>query len=345
MNSPHSRLAFLWRPTFLAWAFFSGECLALAMSLAPGVEGDRAIWFGLNSLLVQWIIAISLLITRALSRSIERMGEKGIARSCLVILVLSTALTLGLFWAVTPPSLRPVHDSPGFLLASACILALLYGLMAVGMLENHLRLRRMAVHSTQSQLQALQARIRPHFLFNTLNSAVALAHTDPERTEALLMDLSDLFRMALSDAATIKLGEELELCRRYIAIEQARFGERLQLDWQIDHAPLQALVPPLCLQPLLENAVHHGVERLAGTTPISLTVTTGATGLLQIDISNPVPDPPMQSPPRRGHGVGLEAVRARLAAFDPHARLDAELRDGRFIARLRLPVRDQVTTR
>jgi two-component system sensor histidine kinase AlgZ len=174
-----------------------------------------------------------------------------------------------------------------------------------------LRHRSQLPADTTARLAELQSRIRPHFLFNTLNSALSLVRRDPDRAEALLEDLSELFRSALADGATVvSLGEEIELARRYLAIEQIRFGDRLNLVWQLDPAADVARVPPLLLQPLVENAVRHGIEPQAagGTVRISTRVKRGQ---VRVSIVNTLPDGP-GLPVAAGHGIALQNVRDRL---------------------------------
>jgi two-component system sensor histidine kinase AlgZ len=161
-----------------------------------------------------------------------------------------------------------------------------------------------------ARLAELQSRIRPHFLFNTLNSAIALVRVDPSRAEAVLEDLAELFRVALSDSdpqAVATLAEEVELARRYLAIEQVRFGERLQLRWQIDPDADLARLPPMLLQPLVENAVRHGIEPSAqgGTVRVRTRVRHGRA---EITVVNSVPS----EASRPGHGIGQNNVRERL---------------------------------
>ena len=124
-----------------------------------------------------------------------------------------------------------------------------------------LHLRAYSPALAEARLQALQARIRPHFLFNSLNAVLALIRSDPRRAERTLEDLADLFRALMSDGRSlVRLADEISLVERYAAIEQLRLGERLRMSWDLDQAPVDALLPPLVLQPLLENAVYHGVE-------------------------------------------------------------------------------------
>ena len=128
---------------------------------------------------------------------------------------------------------------------------------------------------TEARLQALQARIRPHFLFNSLNAVLSLIRRDPKRAELALEDLADLFRVLMSDGRKfVRLADEIAVLERYASIEQLRLGERLRVAWDIDNAPQDALLPPLVLQPLLENAVYHGVE--PGTEAGEVLVQIGA---------------------------------------------------------------------
>lgn len=342
MTTPNPLL----QPTFLIWCIFCGESLALAMALAPGLDGNRAIWFGLHSLFVQWVIAMTLMIIHLLRRPFSKLSDSSHARACLCILLIATAVTVCLFWWVFPAELRLSSNSLGQRLAASCTIALLFGLLGMGMLQNHLRLQRLAIQSVQARLQALQARIKPHFLFNTLNSAVALVRSQPSRAENVLLDLADLFRTALSETDAISLNHEIELCQRYVAIEQERFGDRLVVEWDLPCRLPNASVPPLCLQPLLENAIHHGVEPSTDQVTVKVSIINTENEALSISVTNPLPhDQPIRPTRHAGHQLGLEAVHIRLSARDPDARLTTFKQDGQFTARLHIPLRDQVTTR
>jgi two-component system sensor histidine kinase AlgZ len=187
---------------------------------------------------------------------------------------------------------------------------------------------------TAARLAELQARIRPHFLFNSLNSAIALVREDPGRAEHLLEDLSELFRHVLvskTDSAT--LAEEVQVARHYLDIEQVRFGERLRVEWSIDPAAGKAKVPALFLQPLVENAVKHGVEPSA--TGADVKVTTQRRGsTVVIKVTNTVP----AGQGRPGHGVALENVRDRLRLLhDVQAQFQTALIDGLYQVRMEVP--------
>jgi len=191
--------------------------------------------------------------------------------------------------------------------------------------------------ATTAQLTELQARIRPHFLFNTLNSAIALIRSEPRKAERVLEDLSELFRAALAERnATSTLGEEIELARRYLAIEQVRFEQRLRVHWQIDPALNGLGLPALILQPLVENAVKHGVEpRSSGADITVLTQRRGA--MAHIRVSNTWQGEESE----KGHGIALRNVRDRLALlYDVECDFKAGVKDGQYQVRIEVPWAD-----
>ena len=192
--------------------------------------------------------------------------------------------------------------------------------------------------ATTAKLAELQSRIRPHFLFNTLNSAIALVRQEPARAEALLEDLSDLFRAALAEhGESVTLAQEIELAKNYLSIEQVRFGDRLQVQWQLDPAANLAKLPPLLLQPLVENAVHHGVEPSPqGANIVISTKRAGSKVIVQI--TNTLP-PVRSTSSTAGSGMALNNVRERLRLLhDLESAFRTELKDGLFNVRIELPV-------
>ncbi len=188
--------------------------------------------------------------------------------------------------------------------------------------------------ATTARLTELQARIRPHFLFNTLNTAIALVRDEPDRAEAILEDLAELFRHALAEqGASATLAQEIALARHYLQIEQARFGERLRVQWQLDEAAEGARLPPLLLQPLLENAVKHGVEPSDSGAEIRI-ATQRRGDLAVIKVSNTVPAGQGAS----GHGLALANVRDRIGLLhDLHGSFRAGLVDGVYQVRIEVP--------
>ncbi len=190
--------------------------------------------------------------------------------------------------------------------------------------------------ATTARLAELQARIRPHFLFNTLNSAIALVRAEPRQAERLLEDLSDLFRYALAEQSqSVTLADEIALAQRYLAIEQVRFGERIQVEWSLDDKAAGARLPPLLLQPLVENAVKHGVEPSASGARIRVSTQRRGSSVV-IKVSNTVASSGEKSP---GHGLALNNVRERLGLLhDVQGRFQYGLKDGVFQVRIEVPL-------
>ncbi len=192
--------------------------------------------------------------------------------------------------------------------------------------------------ATTARLSELQSRIRPHFLFNTLNSAIALVRAEPAKAETLLEDLSDLFRHALMEQSdSVTLDDEIVLAQRYLAIEQVRFGDRLQVEWSLDPKAGSARLPPLLLQPLVENAVKHGVEPSSTGALIKIT-TQRRSSTVVIKVTNTV-SPADGKRQTRGTGVALNNVRDRLSLLhDVQGQFQSALKDGVFQARIEVPV-------
>ena len=209
--------------------------------------------------------------------------------------------------------------------------AAFFGVLAAGSLLYyfHLRAKAFSPAVTEARLQALTARIRPHFLFNSLNAVLSLIRSEPRRAETALEELADLFRALMRDHRDLlPLADEIALCRQYLDLEKLRLGERLNVEWEIVDVPDDIKVPPLMLQPLLENAVYHGIEPSGepGTVRIRFARSRDE---LHIDLSNPCRG---EKSAQSGNQMALANIRERLALFyDLEARLETrsvELPDG-----------------
>ncbi|VTU35281.1 Sensor histidine kinase YehU [Variovorax sp. PBL-E5] len=221
-------------------------------------------------------------------------------------------------------------------LASALAGALFAGVAVTALV---LRARGRTPAATTARLEELQSRIRPHFLFNTLNSAIALVREEPAKAEAMLEDLSELFRQALADPGeSVTLADEIGLAERYLAIEQVRFGERLRIRWDLDAAASDARLPPLLLQPLVENAVKHGVEPSPDGARVRIR-TQRRGGMVVIEVVNSLP--PLRwadAPLPRGHGIALANVRDRLRLLhDVQAQFSAGMDQKNYRVRIAIP--------
>ena len=187
-----------------------------------------------------------------------------------------------------------------------------------------------------ARVHALQARIRPHFLFNSMNTIAALTRSNPRRAEQAVQDLADLFRAALSDKRdTITLAEEFAVARTYQRMEQLRLGQRLQVEWHTEALPANALVPGLMIQPLLENAIYHGIEPRAEGGLVTITGEVSA-GLITLVVRNPLdPSPGM----REGNRLALANIRERLALmYGERALMKSGRFDAEYIVTLRFPL-------
>lgn len=188
-----------------------------------------------------------------------------------------------------------------------------------------------------ARIQALQARIRPHFLFNSMNSIASLIAINPQQAEDAVLDLCSLFRATLNHQQTlIPLTEELALCKRYLNIEALRLGKRLQLDWQANEIDPNIMIPPLSLQPLFENAVYHGIQPRTEGGTISFKMETKP-GTIFILISNPFDASKEQI--HQGNHIALDNIRSRLQAImGEQAVLKTSQLDGTFTVTLRIPL-------
>ncbi|KAF1721173.1 histidine kinase [Pseudoxanthomonas japonensis] len=331
-----SPLDTLWQARTLVWVLLAGEALAAILAIAPGREGDRLTYFGVASLAIQWIVLTSLGLLYLLRGALSRATPPLIAQVGLGALLASTWLVLLAGW-LTLRDLVPLPEG-GWLTLSLRItaIALIMGGLGLGAFQAQWRARQLAVAAEHAKLQALQARIQPHFLFNTLNTGISLLHAKPDLAEQLLLDLSDLFRAALSQRESLRLEEDLSLARRYLEIEQLRLGDRLRLTWDIP-AELPALqVPTLSIQPLAENAIRHGIEPSTTGGDVGIRIGT-VDGALQIAVSNTLP--PASARAASGHQVGLSSVRARIhAATQGRGSVDTRIVDGLYTATIRLPL-------
>ncbi|MEO8674541.1 MAG: histidine kinase [Casimicrobiaceae bacterium] len=217
---------------------------------------------------------------------------------------------------------------------------LFLGLLLCGALLYYFRLRAKALSPAvaEARLQALQARIRPHFLFNSITAVLSLVRSDPRQAETALEDMADLFRVLMRDNRDLTpLADEVELCRQYLALEKLRLGERLQVEWHLNSMPGDALVPPLVLQPLLENAVYHGIEPSSTPGVVSINIFFKS-GDVHAILRNPY-----QADGGRHHGgnkMAIANVRERLALhFDAEGSLESKVVGNAYEVHLRMPYR------
>ena len=296
--------------------------LFAAPNLAQGLDGFVQAAAFLEPLLFVELLAFFLL-SRVLSRVPYWTG-------CATVVVLGAAIAWLYHRAVLAIASVPL---PG--VTRTVVLAALAAAFVLAYFRLHTKAFSPAL--AEARLQALQARIRPHFLFNSLNAVLSLIRRDPKRAERALEDLSDLFRTLMADARHfVRLEEELELLERYADIEQLRLGERLRITWELDAAPSDALLPPMVLQPLLENAVYHGVEPGTGTGEVLVRIERRGERV-HATIENPHLEAGNQ---RAGNRMALDNIRERLALFfDAEASIATQTANGRYRVDIEIPYR------
>ena len=327
----------LWQAGAIVWVLLAGEGLAAMLTLAAETPGGRWIRFGVTSLLVQWVALLTLGMLYVMRERLRGWRPLAIAWLALALLVINSTGVVALGWQLMRDVWVESGANRGDVLVRTTLIALIVGLLALAAFQNHWHARQLAVRAKQAELAALQARVRPHFLFNTLNTGAALVHHRPDDAEQLLLDLADLFRAALSGPRVIPLHEEIALVKRYLEIEGLRFGERLRVRWALPD-PIPAVdVPSLSLQPLVENAIRHGIERIPGGGEVTIAVTREGE-MVRVVVDNPMPADAGTSA-NTGHNVGLAATSARIEAHTGGlGTVEANARDGRFIATVTLPM-------
>jgi two-component system, LytTR family, sensor kinase len=326
------RDALLWTAAVAGWWLLNGLAAASQFHVIRGIRGDPHFWtesmrLGLSSaaLMVPPAIA-AVFLTEIFPLERRRLGRR-LAIHMAVALVVPVYRTLALV------SLNPVVGWHTDLPPTGQFLAATYGSnlfvywMTVGVVhaiyyarrarERERVEERLRSELAESQLQALRARLDPHFLFNALNTVSALIHPQPDRAERVVVRLSELLRRALESGSEqeVPLREELDFVRSYLEIEQARFEDRLRVRWAVDDDVLDALVPPLLLQPLVENAVRHGLAPRASPGYVEISARRQGGRLLLSVRDDGIGVVDRGRTGRAGGGFGLTSTRERLAAL------------------------------
>ncbi|WP_404810664.1 sensor histidine kinase [Marinobacter alkaliphilus] len=314
----------------------TSELFVLVLSI---VQAERG-WidwnyFGLLSLFVQWTTLTSAALICLLRPWLAQMS---VARATLaiVVIVLLDVLAFSLF------ADNVLHPQPGVALWQGIAKKLLVALLIVLMVLRYFYLQDQWQQQREAEMQArltsLQARIQPHFLFNSMNTIASLIASNPEQAEEAVLDLSELFRASLrTDDQLVPLSRELELCQRYLAIEALRLGDRLKLDWDIQPGLEQQAIPPLTLQPLVENAIYHGIQPRpeGGTVRIEV---YGKGHFVYLMVQNPKPESSNRQ--HQGNQVALVNIQARpQALFGEPAVLKHSHQHNIYTVTLRLPAR------
>jgi two-component system sensor histidine kinase AlgZ len=319
-----------------------GEAFALILALAPGRSEDPLVYFGLASFLVQWALIGTLCVAYALREPLSRAPLR-LAIWALPAILVAAAGAVGAGVAGWS-SLGGHHDDFSAYVLQFMGIALVAGVVGTTLLIALMDLQEQRVRAEQAESDALRARVRPHFLFNTLNTAIGLVKKSPDQAEDVLLALSDLFRASLAGHREWGITDEIAITRSYLAIEQARLNARLTVEWR-GEPPRDRRIPTLLLQSLVENAIQHGIEPLREGGVITIEFAADGQDLV-IRVSNPVSTAPPKERIHRGHRIGLAATEERLARLQPiPGRLLIERGSDHFVAAAVLPAPPQATTR
>ncbi|MFY8273107.1 sensor histidine kinase [Pseudoalteromonas sp. SSDWG2] len=331
-SPPYSLLSTLCQTRGVLSAVVVAQVLALIITLSEYDYSQFWLVLGQTSLLVQFITSVSIAILYVLNRLKPQLSETIQAVSFVLTLVVVTFLTTSYI------SYLSVLDDPisyWFVVKSCAISVLVTTLFVqfMAMVNEHANAH---YAYTQAQLDALQARIKPHFLFNTLNTVAELAHQDPNAAEESALALASLSRAAINAGQDSTLEQEVILAKRYISLEQWRFGERLLVDWQLPETLPQAALPCLTLQPLLENAVQYSVQGENQQSQITVQMVAtqkSVTIVVENTIGSAISD-------KQGNGIALGNIAQRLKLkFADAAQLTTRKYDGQFRVKLVVPRR------
>ena len=304
----------------------NGAALIVAFAREQRLHALIDEWIALTSYVEPYLLAELAVLALLAPRLVRLPYKYGVAAIFAITVLIGIALhyTMGRLLPGTGSLARELT----FALAGTAALLFYF----------HLRIKALSPAITEARLQALQARIRPHFLFNSINAVLSLIRSEPQRAEAALEDMADLFRVLMRDNRELTpLADEVTLCGQYLDLEKLRLGERLVVDWNVKSMPGDALVPPLVLQPLLENAVYHGVEPAStpGTVSINLFLSRGEVHAI---LKNPIPANGRRH--QTGNKMALDNVRERLALhFDAEASLESRIAKDVYEVHIRMPYR------
>ena len=327
-------------PTLFA-VMVVAELVVVVLALAPA-RPLREVFaeLGLATVFVQWLALLNAVVLCSMRDTFARWSARASFAVAWLLAVVTTALGSAVVHAMDQALGLRLLDGHGglwrFVLANAAICALIAAAL-LRYLYVRERWQERVRAAAKAQVDALQARIRPHFLFNSMNTIASLIRARPREAERTVEDLSDLFRAALgTHEGMATLGEELDLVGHYLRIEGLRLGDRLRVELDVDTLPRDLPLPTLLLQPLVENAIYHGIQRLPDGGTLSI-VGMRDGNAIEIVFRNPYPD----REARPGNAHALANVRARIEYhFGARGALLIEPAGSEFVVRVRLPARD-----
>ena len=319
------------------------ELLALVFSLAlPASPAGRLSDLAVYSMFIQWL-ALACVATLCLSRAfLNRFNDIWAATWSYLLTLAVIFLVAELCWRVSHlfPAGVDFHTAGHGMFVFRCL--------GIGAIVSALALRYFYVQhqwrkriklESEARFQALQSRIRPHFLFNCMNTIASLTRSDARLAEESVEDLADLFRASLQESQHLcRLEDEIDLCKRYLRIEKHRLGDRLSVEWDIDGLPMRSRIPTLSLQPILENAIYHGIEPMADGGTIEIRA-ENTEDYYRLHIKNPLSGEASTETLRDGNQLAQDNVRQRLeACFEGKASLQISASPDEYLVSLEIPI-------
>lgn len=318
-----------------------GELVAVLLTIARGGSFNNAlVYLAFTSLFIQTVALLDACILCYGRRWLARLQPVSLFVVIYLLLQVVTLIVTEIYIWMATTYIYNVPVSPKI------HLTVLFQHMTMSMIISAITMRyfyirhqwrQRVVAENQARIQALTARIRPHFLFNSMNTIASLVHDQPDQAESAILDLADLFRSTLADPGQITIREELHVTRQYLTMEQLRLGERLQVVWDIPEVALDYLVPALSIQPLVENAIYHGVEPIpeGGTIHVSVILTEHRLDLL---VTNPVREQNREQKHHKGNKIAVENIRQRLQLFYEHATLESKASQDQYTVIMHMPI-------
>ncbi len=328
------------RPAVVFSLMVLAQLVVLVMWLSPGGANDNFRQLGISSVFGQWVVLLCAVSLCKLRGALER-------RPVIIGLLMAYALILAIVALATLAAVSAdrfaglgLTNTAVMVSHSVQVHVLIAALVAAAALRYYYiqqQWRAGVQAQSDAQIRALQARIRPHFLFNSMNTIASLIRTRPKVAEEAVLNLCDLFRAALANAADDStLGQELTLCQRYMEIEQLRLGDRLKVTWDIDSLPNRQPLPSLILQPLVENAIYHGIQPLSEGGEVKI-VGWQSNGYWFVSIDNPKATQPASY--GEGNQIALDNIRQRLAhRYFGNAKLQIQSTESRFLVTVQVPM-------
>ena len=335
-------------PSAILIVVLLAELIAIALTLArQSGWGQFFADLAKTSLMMVWTALSVAAVLCALRERVNRLDTQRANLACFAIVLIIVALVSeGVFWlgrylegAAAGDVYAWFPTDRWYFLSRNLVLATIVTALGLRYLYVSHQWQRNVESEARARIHALQARIRPHFLFNSMNTIAALTRSNPQAAESAVEDLADLFRASLADSTRlIRLSEELEITRVYERMEQQRLGKRLNVVWSVDELPLRAKIPSLTLQPLLENAIYHGVEPLP--EPASVEIEGRHKGdMIYISVRNPLPVTKFKSEP--GNQIALQNIAERLKlALGPRAQLSRAVDQTHYQVSIAIPLQD-----